>query len=151
MKPIVLIFDKHCIVKNIFHKCKEPMSINKVDIKNIVLSKKYSYDNKGAFKYFIGYDDHKIGITALYIILPQMNAYTKYFKDSTCVNFSANDKKVLLKCSEIWNKIKSVFKKEFDSKPMYKDKLIKTKVNLYNTPFLCKKIPKEKNVILVYL
>ena len=26
---------------------------------------------------------------------------------------------------------------------MYNDKFIKSKVNLYNTPFLCKKIPKE--------
>ena len=26
---------------------------------------------------------------------------------------------------------------------MYKDKFVNTKVNLYNTPFLCKKIPRE--------
>ena len=70
-----------------------------------MLSKKYSYGNKGVFKYFIGYDGHKIGITTLYIILPQMNVSTKYFKDSIGLNFLVNDKKVLLKYNEIWNKI----------------------------------------------
>ena len=33
---------------------KKPISIDKVEIKNLVLSKKNSYNNKGAFKYFIG-------------------------------------------------------------------------------------------------
>ena len=46
MKPKVLIFDKHCIAKIIFHKCKKPISINKVDIKKIVLSKKGSHGKK---------------------------------------------------------------------------------------------------------
>ena len=30
MKPKVLIFDKHCIVKNIFHRCKKPINIKKI-------------------------------------------------------------------------------------------------------------------------
>ena len=33
--------------------------------------------------------------------------------------------------------------KKINSEPVYNDKFIKTKVNLYNTPFLFKKIPKE--------
>ena len=33
--------------------------------------------------------------------------------------------------------------KKINSKPVYNDKFIKTKLNLCNTPFLCKKIPKE--------
>ena len=36
---------KEYINKNIFHRCKEPIKEN---IKNIVLSKKDSYGNKGA-------------------------------------------------------------------------------------------------------
>ena len=55
------------------------ININDIDIKRIVLSKIDSYCNKVEFKYFIGYDDHKIGIITLYIILPQINAYTKCF------------------------------------------------------------------------
>ena len=38
-----------------FHKNKRPFSIDKVDIKRLVLSKKDSYGKKGSFKYFIGY------------------------------------------------------------------------------------------------
>ena len=142
-EPKVLIFDKDCIVKNNFHMYKKLININDIDIKIIVLYKKDSYGNKAAFKYFIGYDDHEIGIIPLYIILPQINAYTKCFKEIKCVNFLVNDKKVLQKYNKIWDKAKSLFKEKFISEPVYKGKFIKTKVNFYNTPFLCKKMPKE--------
>ena len=137
MEPKVLIFDKHCIVKKIFTCVKN--YIDNIDIKRIVLSKKDSYGNKGALKNFIGYDDYKIGVIPLYIILPQINAYNKCFKDSICVNFLVNDKKVLQKYNGIWNKVKSLFKENFSSEQMYNNKYIKTKTSLYNTHFLCKK------------
>ena len=41
-------------------------------------------------------------------------------------------KKILEKYSEIWNKIKSLIKKEFNSKPAYNDKYIKTKIKIHN-------------------
>ena len=65
------------------------------------------------------------------------------FKDSKCVKFLVNDKKVLQKYKKICDKAKSLFKEKFISGPAYKDKFIKTKVNLHNIPFLSKKIPKE--------
>ena len=43
-----------------------------------------------------------------------------------------NDKKILKKYSEIWDKIKSLIKKEFNSEPVYNDKYIKTKIKIYN-------------------
>ena len=52
--------------KNSFHKWKKPISVNKADIKKIVLSSKESYGNKGAFKYFIEYISN-VGITPLNI------------------------------------------------------------------------------------
>ena len=55
MEQKALIFGKNCINKNAFHKNKRPIDIDEVDIKIIVLSGKHSYDNKGSFKYFIGY------------------------------------------------------------------------------------------------
>ena len=94
-------------------------------------------------KYFIGYNDYKIGIVPLYIILPEINASAKYFKDSRCMNFLVNDKKVLQKYNEIWDEVKGLLKEKFSSELVYKDKFIKTQVYLFNTPFLCKKIPKE--------
>ena len=39
MKEKVLIFGKQCINKNAFHK-KRPISIDKVEVKRLVLSKK---------------------------------------------------------------------------------------------------------------
>ena len=56
-------------------------------------------------------------------------------------------KKILEKYSEIWNKIKSLIKKEFNSEPVYNDKYIKTKIKIYNhkvyTNFQHNKIPKD--------
>ena len=54
MEQKALIFGENCIDKNAFHKNKRPISIGKVDIKRIVLSKKDLYHNKGSFKYVIG-------------------------------------------------------------------------------------------------
>ena len=42
-----------------------------------------------------------------------MNAYSKYFdKNSKCMNLLVNDKEILEKYSEIWNKIKSLIKRK---------------------------------------
>ena len=55
MKEKILIFGEDNINKNIFHKHKQAIDINKVDIKRTVACDKSSYDNKGSFKCFIGY------------------------------------------------------------------------------------------------
>ena len=47
MKEKILIFGKDNINKNIFHKHKQAIYINKVDIKRTVACDKSSYDNKG--------------------------------------------------------------------------------------------------------
>ena len=62
-----------------------------------------------------------------------MNAYAQYFdKNSKYMNLLVNDKEILEKCCEIWNKIKSLIKKEFNSEPVYHDQYIKTKIKIYN-------------------
>ena len=62
-----------------------------------------------------------------------MNAYAKYFDENNkYINLLVNDKEILKKYSEIWNKIKSLIKKEFNSEPVYNDKYIKTKIKIYN-------------------
>ena len=45
----VLIFDKQCIEKNAFHRNKIQISIDKVETRRIVLSKKDLYSKKGSF------------------------------------------------------------------------------------------------------
>ena len=87
-----MVFVKECVIKNSFHKFKRPVSIDKVDIKKIVLSSKESYGNKGAFKYFMGYIINVV-IIPLYIKLPQMNAFAKYFdSDIEYMNLLVHDK-----------------------------------------------------------
>ena len=62
-----------------------------------------------------------------------MNAHAKYFdKNSKYMNLLVNDKVILKKYFEIWNKIKSLIKKEFNSEPVYHDQYIKTKIKIYN-------------------
>ena len=51
----VLIFGEGGIIKNKFHIYKRSVSIDKVVIKRILLSKKDSYGNKGSYKSFVGY------------------------------------------------------------------------------------------------
>ena len=56
-------------------------------------------------------------------------------------------KKYLKKYLDIWDKTTGLIKKEFNSKPVYDDKYIKTKMKIYNnrvyTNFQHNKIPKD--------
>ena len=54
-------------------------------------------------------------MTPLYIRISPINALAKYFKDRKCVNLSVYDKLLLKNYNAVWNKIRSLFKKEFDS------------------------------------
>ena len=58
----------------------------------------------------IGYIDYISSIvTPLYIILPQMSGWIKYFENGgKNVSFKIEDESVYLKYSEIWNKIKKI-------------------------------------------
>ena len=100
-----------------FHQYKRPISIDNIDFNKIVVSNKTSFDKKD-FKYFIGYKDPK-----------KLDVYAYFFYD------------------EIWKKVSHIIKKEFDSKPAYNEKYIKTKIKSYNrkikTSFHNNKIPKE--------
>ena len=91
----ILAFYKERIIKNLFTKCKTPVSIDKVDFKKIVLSSKESYGNKDAYKYFIWYVGN-VGIILLYIKLPQIYAFVKYFDISNkYINLLAYDNEIL--------------------------------------------------------
>lgn len=52
---MILIFVNDGINKNAFHKHKQPIDINKVDINKIAISDEDSDGKKGSFKFFIGY------------------------------------------------------------------------------------------------
>ena len=103
MEQKVLIFNKLYINKNAFHKNKRPISIEKLNIRRMVLSKKYLYGKKGSFKYFIGYiHEGNAFPRPLCIKFPQMNGYIKYFDISNkCIDLSVHDKELLKRYNEI--------------------------------------------------
>ena len=49
-----------------------------------------------------------------------------------CMSFLINNEKLLEKYTEIWKKVSNIIKKEFDSKPVYNEKYLKTKIKSYN-------------------
>ena len=78
-----------------------------------------------------------------------MNRYSTYIdKNNKYLSLLVNDKEILKKYTEIWNKIKSLLKKDFNSEPVYNDKCIKPKVKIYNdrvnTNFQYNRISKDK-------
>ena len=149
-------FGENDILKSHFHRNKRSININDVDIERIALSDKKSL-NKDSFKYFIGYRHEGNAFPSpLFIKLPQMNTYAKYFhKNSKYMNHLVKDEKILKKYLKIYNKIKSLIKKELNSEPVYNDKYIKTKIKIYNdkvyTNCQHNKIPKIMNTVHVYL
>ena len=63
------------------------------------------------------------------------------------MSFSADDDDVILKYNKIWKSIKKLLSVEFDSKPVYAEKYIKTRVKTFEdkviTKFTDNQIPKE--------
>ena len=80
MSEKILKFSNIRLNKKEFHKSKEPIDLMSVIVDQIVVSDKFKHNNKG-FKYFIGYQEGGI-VKPLYIILPQMSGYIKYFESS---------------------------------------------------------------------
>ena len=71
------------------------------------------------------------------------------------MNHLVKDEKILKIYFKIWNKTKNLIKKELNSEPVYNDKYIKTEIKIYNdkvcTNFQHNKIPKDKNIVHVYV
>ena len=100
-----------------------------------------------AFKYFIGYKKGEI-VKPLYIILPQMNGYIKYFENgSKNMSFLIKDDEVQTKYKQIWSVIKNKLGIKFHSKPIYEEKYLKAKVKEFDgvikTNSLGNGMPKE--------
>ena len=146
MDKKIIKLDDIEIEKYKFHQYKSPISIDNIIVSNkIVVSKKISF-GKNDFIYFIGYKDAK-KIRPLCIFLPKMIAYRRDFGNTKCISFLIKDKNLLEKYNEIWKNVSSIIKKEFDNKPVYNKRYIKTKIKSYNgkmnTNFRNNEIPKE--------
>ena len=117
MGPKVLSCGETGIGKNTFHNNKSSISINEVEINRIVLFDKTSSGNKGSFKRYIGYRQKDGTFSPLNVKISQLTGYTKHFNNGHKLrNFLVAHKEWLKKYNEIWNKIRSLFKKEIDKK-----------------------------------
>ena len=146
MSEKTLKFDNIRVNKKEFHKSKQPINLDLVNVDQIVVSDKFKHSDDG-FKYFIGYKEGEI-VKPLCIILPQMTGYIKYFENGgKNMSFVIKDDDVLDKYNEIWDKIKGKLNIKFHSMPVYDEKYMKAKVREFNgvikTNFLSDEVPKE--------
>ena len=96
MSERTLKFDNIKINKKEFHKSKKPIALFSVDSDKTIVSDKFKHNDEG-LKYFIGYQKDTL-VKPLCIILPQMNAYIKYF-DNGGKNMS-----FMIKDDNVWDK-----------------------------------------------
>ena len=117
------------INKKEFHKSKQ--QINLVNVYQLVVCNKFRHNDDG-FEYFIGYEEGDI-VQLLYIILPQITGYIKYFENGgKNMSFIIKDDDVLDKYIEIWDKIKETLSIKFHSTLIYGENYIKAKVREFN-------------------
>ena len=130
MEPKILSSGEIAIDKNSFHNNNSSISINEIEINRIVLFDKTSCGNKGSFKRYIGHRRKDGTFSPLNIKFPQLTGCAKHFNNGDkLINYLVADKELLKKYSEIWKKIRSLFKKEFYKKSLYDNKYISTKIN----------------------
>ena len=76
-----------------------------------------------------------------------MRAYRRDFDESKCASFLIKDNEVLENYNDIWDKVKTSIKEEFDSEAVYNEKYLKAKIKSYNgkinTNFYNNKVPEE--------
>ena len=61
-----------------------------------------------------------------------MIGYFNCFDSTKTMLFLTDDKKLLKENTKIWEKIRGLIDKKFNSEPVYDDKYIKTKIKSYN-------------------
>ena len=114
---ISINFNNKKINKKAFYNNKKQFDIQQIDTNKILVSEPEPYGKKNATKY-IGYNDNVI--RPLRILLPKMIAYIKYFvDDKKTMSFVVDDVELLIKYTEIWNEIRDLINKKFDSEPVY--------------------------------
>ena len=111
--------------KEEFHKSKQPINLDSINVNQIVISDKFKYIDDG-FKYFIGQKEGEI-VSPLCIILHQMTEYIKYFENGDKnISFVIKDDDVLDKYNKTWNKIKEKLNIKSHSMSVYYEKLNKS-------------------------
>ena len=146
MSEKTLKFNNIKVNKKEFHKSKQAIDLDSVDTDKIVVSDRFKHSEEG-FRYFIGYQGNE-RVKPLCVILPQMNAYIKYFENGgKNMPLSIKNNEVWEKYEEIWNVIKNKLNIKFHSQPIYENKYLKATVREFDciikTNLLGNNLPKE--------
>ena len=108
MSEQTLKFDEIVVNKKDFHASKEGIALDLVESSRILVSDKFKHSEDG-FKHFIGYLHIDDVVRPLFIVLPPMSGYIKYFHNGRKnMSFLIEDESVYLKYTKIWNKIKKL-------------------------------------------
>ena len=114
--------------KKEFYRSKQPIYSNQGEIKKIVISDKFKFDD--GVKNFIGCKNGEI-VTPLCIILPQISGFIKYFEFNKGNKSFLADDYVILKHKNNKKKFRKLVGVEFYSQPVYNEKYIKTRVKTF--------------------
>ena len=114
-----------------FYSSKQAISLDSVDLKKIVVSKKLKI-NDTTYKHICGYLNNDT-IQPLCVILPQMDGYIKYFDDGgKNMLFVTDDEKIYKKYNEIWEVIRNLLKIYFTVNPVRDDIYLVAKLKIFN-------------------
>ena len=114
-----------------FYSSKQAFSLDSVDLNKIVVSKKWKI-NDTTYKHICGYLNNDT-IQPLYVILPQMDGYIKYFDDGgKNMSFVTDDEKIYKKYNEIWEVIRNLLKIDFTVNPVLGDIYLVAKLKIFN-------------------
>ena len=117
--------------KKEFYLSKQVIPLDSVDLDKIVVSSKCKI-NETTYNYLCGYLNNDV-IQPLYVILPQMNGYIKYFDNGgKNMTFVTDNEKVYDKYNEIWEVIRKLLKVKFTVSPVRDDKYLVAKLKIFN-------------------
>ena len=103
--------------------------LDSIDLSKISVSSRWKL-NDTTYKYFCRYLNNDV-IKPLYVILPQMSGYIKYFDNGgKNMSFVTDDKEVYEEYDEIWNVVKSLLKLKFTASLIRDDKYILAKLKI---------------------
>ena len=103
--------------KKEIYSSKQAISLDSVDLNKIVVSKKWKINDK-IYKHICGYLNNDT-IQPLYVILPLMDGYIKYFDDGgKNISFVTDDEKIYKKYNEIWEVVRNLLKIDFTVNPV---------------------------------
>ena len=114
-----LKFGEIKLYKKVFHRSKQPIYLNQIEISKIAISDELKLLD--GVKNFIGYKNGET-LKPLCIILPQMSGFIEYFERRKKNKSFLADDDVILKYNKIWIKNKKLLSAEFDSQPVYDEK-----------------------------